>query len=184
MDGSKFFPLRVGPFSEASRNNFDRVASLEIVSLFQYICVSTLAAPCQWTLILLITTTPTFANSEAPDQMASDQDLHCLSVRLWIWRKTLYDVIWLADSQKWVWLIKLFSRIRVKVDNVDRYSEESQKNSKELSPLNVYPFPLTLSLPQAIIIGFCKQHRSRWDGSMSDLIWIYAVWHSVYQLYI
>ena len=24
---------------------------------------------------------------------------------------------------------------------------------------------LTLSLPQAIIIGFCKQHRSRWDNS-------------------
>ena len=24
---------------------------------------------------------------------------------------------------------------------------------------------LILSLPQAIIIGFCKQHRSRWDGS-------------------
>ena len=24
---------------------------------------------------------------------------------------------------------------------------------------------LTLSLPQAIIIGFCKQHRTRWDGS-------------------
>ena len=41
---------------------------------------------------------------------------------------------------------------------------------------------LTLSLPQAIIIGFCKQHRSRWDGSMSRLIWIYAVWHSVFQL--
>ena len=43
---------------------------------------------------------------------------------------------------------------------------------------------LTLSLPQGIIIGFCKQHRSRWDGSMSRLIWIYTVWHSVYQLYI
>ena len=28
-----------------------------------------------------------------------------LSVSLWIWTKTLYDVIWLADSQKWVWLI-------------------------------------------------------------------------------
>ena len=27
----------------------------------------------------------------------------------------------------------------------------------------------TLSLPQAIIIGFCKQHRSRWDGSGSTL---------------
>ena len=24
---------------------------------------------------------------------------------------------------------------------------------------------LTLSLPHTIIIGFCKQHRSRWDGS-------------------
>ena len=41
---------------------------------------------------------------------------------------------------------------------------------------------LTLLLPEAVIIGFCKQHRSRWDGSMSRLIWIYAVWHSVYQL--
>ena len=29
---------------------------------------------------------------------------------------------------------------------------------------------------------FCKQHRSRWDGSMSRLILIYAVWHSVCQL--
>ena len=43
---------------------------------------------------------------------------------------------------------------------------------------------LTLSQPQAMIIGFCKQHRSRWDGSLSRLIWIYAVWHSVFQLYI
>ena len=64
-------------------------------------------------LILLFTTTPTFANSVDPDQMASEQDLHCLSFSLWIWMKTLYGVIWLADSQKWVWLIKLFSRIRV-----------------------------------------------------------------------
>ena len=36
----------------------------------------------------------------------------CHSV--WNWTKTLYDVIWLADSQKWVWLIWYFSRIRVK----------------------------------------------------------------------
>ena len=41
---------------------------------------------------------------------------------------------------------------------------------------------LTLSLSQAIIKGFCKQHRFRWDGSLSLLIWIYAVWHSVFQL--
>ena len=66
------------------------------------------------TLILLFTTTPTFANSVDPDQKPSDQELHCLSYSLWIWMKTLYDVIWLADSQKWVWLIKLFSRRRVK----------------------------------------------------------------------
>ena len=43
---------------------------------------------------------------------------------------------------------------------------------------------LTLSLPKAIIIGFCKQHRSRWDGSMIRFIWVYAVWHSIFQLYI
>ena len=49
---------------------------------------------------------------------AIDQNLHCLSFSLWIWTKTLYDVIWLADSQKWVWLIQLFSRIRVKFDQV------------------------------------------------------------------
>ena len=34
------------------------------------------------------------------------------------------------------------------------------------------------------IIGFCKQHRSSWDGSLSRFIWIYAVWHSVFQFYI
>ena len=45
----------------------------------------------------------------------SFQDLHCLSFSFGIWMKTLYDVIWLADSQKWVWLIKLFSRIRVNI---------------------------------------------------------------------
>ena len=31
------------------------------------------------------------------DGFWSDQDLHCLSFSLWIWTKTLYDVIWLAD---------------------------------------------------------------------------------------
>ena len=59
---------------------------------------------------------PIFANNVDPDQMASeeasDQDLHCLSFSSWIWMKTLYDIIWLADSQKWVRLIKLFSRIK------------------------------------------------------------------------
>ena len=68
------------------------------------------------TLILLFMTTPTFANSVDPDQMASEEAIwsgSTLSFSLWICTKTLYDVIWLADSQKWVWLIKLFNRIRV-----------------------------------------------------------------------
>ena len=62
----------------------------------------------KWTgslaLILLYTTTLTFANSVNPEP--SDQDLHCLSFSFWIWMKTLYNVIWLADSQKRVWLFK------------------------------------------------------------------------------
>ena len=60
--------------------------------------------------------------------MASDQDLHRLSFSLWIWTKTLYDVIWLADSQKWVWLIKLYSRIRVKVEpEKDSFQQQNLK---------------------------------------------------------
>ena len=74
------------------------------------------------TLILLFSTTPTFANSVDPDlKKPSDQDLHCLSFSLWIWTKTLYDVIRLADSQKWVWLIKLFSRIRINKSSATVY---------------------------------------------------------------
>ena len=58
----------------------------------------------------------------------SDQDLHCLSFSLWIWMKTLYDVIWLVYSQKWVWLIKLFSRIRIKT-YYHTYSAYSNKQA-------------------------------------------------------
>ena len=36
---------------------------------------------------------------------------------------------------------------------------------KEIWDNIMYNVILELSLPQAIIIGFCKQHRSRWDGS-------------------
>ena len=43
---------------------------------------------------------------------------------------------------------------------------------------------LTLSLPYAIIRGFCKLRRSRWDGSMSRLIRIYAASHSLLTLHI
>ena len=49
------------------------------------------------TLILLFTTTPTFANSVDPDQMASEEAIRSgstlLSFSLWIWMKTSYDVI-------------------------------------------------------------------------------------------
>ena len=63
---------------------------------------------------------PTFANSVDPDQMASEEAIWSgstlFSFSLWIWTKILFDVIWLADIQKWVWLIKLFSRMKVKLD--------------------------------------------------------------------
>ena len=47
-----------------------------------------------------------FENSVDPDQMASkkpsDQDLHCFSYSLWIYKKKQNWVVWLVDSQKWV----------------------------------------------------------------------------------
>ena len=70
------------------------------------------------TLILLFTTTSTFANSVDPDQVAPEEAIwsgSTLYVIQFTNLKTLYDIIWLADSQKWVWLIKLFSRIRVNI---------------------------------------------------------------------
>ena len=59
-------------------------------------------------LILLNTTTPTFANSVDPDQMASEEAIWSGSTlfvicSLWI-ENTLYQEIWLVDSQQWVWL--------------------------------------------------------------------------------
>ena len=52
---------------------------------------------------------PTFANSVDPDQMASEEAIWSGStlfvIQFVFWMKTFYDVIWLADSQKWVWLI-------------------------------------------------------------------------------
>ena len=60
------------------------------------------------TLILLVTTTPTFANSVDPDQMASEEAIWSGSTLfvMWFvnWTNKLYQVIWLVDRQKWVWL--------------------------------------------------------------------------------
>ena len=60
---------------------------------------------------------------------------------------------------------------------------------KQLLPLSEWFVLLNIDFVNSFTaigdkIGFCKQHRSRWDSSMSHLIWIYAVWHSVFQLYI
>ena len=69
------------------------------------------------TLTLLFTTTPTFANSVDPDQMASEEAIWSGSTLFVIQFVNLNEniiwYIWLADSQKWVWLIKLFSKIRI-----------------------------------------------------------------------
>ena len=59
-------------------------------------------------LILLNTTTPTFANSVDPDQMASEEAIWSGSalfvMQFMNWMNTLYQEIWLVDSQQWVWL--------------------------------------------------------------------------------
>ena len=92
-----FFPRPIMPWSKMYTDNLrTKLAKFNFLML----CSS---QGDLLTLILLFTTTPTFANCR------SRSDGFCL----WIWIKTSYDIIWLADSQKWVWLIKLFSRIRV-----------------------------------------------------------------------
>ena len=59
------------------------------------------------TLIPLFTTIPTFANSVDPDQMASEEAIWSGStlfvMQFVIWMNTVYFVIWLVDSQQWVW---------------------------------------------------------------------------------
>ena len=51
-----------------------------------------------FTLLLLNTTCPILANSVDPDQLASDLDMHCLSLNKWISIKKSDQVIWLAGS--------------------------------------------------------------------------------------
>ena len=50
------------------------------------------------TLLLLSTTYPVLANSVDPDQLASELDLHCLSLNMWISIKNSDQVIWLAEN--------------------------------------------------------------------------------------
>ena len=73
--GSKFFPLRVDPFSEGMQNNLDGVASSENVSipcLGPFLVASAKLQP-DLTLLLLNTTCPVLANSVDPDQLASEE---------------------------------------------------------------------------------------------------------------
>ena len=65
------------------------------------------------TLLLLNRTCPVLANSVDPDQLATDQDLHCLSLNMWISTKNLDQVIWLAGNKKLAWYLNLFSMTRV-----------------------------------------------------------------------
>ena len=67
------------------------------------------------TLNLLNMINPTFANSVHPDLMAVEEAIWSLFVmQLVNWMNRLYQVIWLVDSQEWVWLNYLSSRIRVR----------------------------------------------------------------------
>ena len=44
---------------------------------------------------------------------ATDLDLHCLLLSMWICIHNLDQAIWLAENQNWVWHFNLFSRTRV-----------------------------------------------------------------------
>ena len=70
------------------------------------------------TLILLFTTSPAFANSVDADQMASDQNPHCLSCSLWTeWIQYIMYFDWLIVNNGCGY-INLFSGIKVKVSAV------------------------------------------------------------------
>ena len=66
---------------------------------------------------------PVLANSVDPDQLASDLDLHCLSLNMWISIKNPDRVIWLARNYKWACQLNLFRTTRVKgLDTAGRFS--------------------------------------------------------------
>ena len=41
---------------------------------------------------------PSFANTVDPDQLASELDLHCLPLSIWIYINNANQVIWLAKN--------------------------------------------------------------------------------------
>ena len=43
---------------------------------------------------------PAFANSEDPDMLASDLDLHCLPLSMWIYNNNPDQVIWVAENYR------------------------------------------------------------------------------------
>ena len=50
------------------------------------------------TLVLLNPDMPSFTNNVDPDQLASDLDLHCLTLSAWLYFNNLDQVIWLAKN--------------------------------------------------------------------------------------
>ena len=66
------------------------------------------------TLVLLNPDIPCLCKQCRSRSVATDLDLHCLSLSMWININILDQVIWLGENQKWVWHLNLFSRTRVK----------------------------------------------------------------------
>ena len=90
------------------------------------------------TLLLLNTTCPVLANIVDPDQLASELDLHCLSLKIWISIKNPDQVIWLAGNYKWAWHLHLFSMTKVNTKLVH--------TSFGFSLIFRYIFPLSVSI--------------------------------------
>ena len=84
--GSKFFPLRIDPFTEGSQNKFERVATPESVS----VCLNSFPASGDFDHLLI-----TFANSLDPDQarqnVGPDLDPNCLT--LMVFRKEFFEEV-------------------------------------------------------------------------------------------
>lgn len=68
------------------------------------------------TLFLLLTVTPIFAISAAPDQMAAIWSVATRTPSPWICRNKLHQATRLADRQQWAWLNWIFSTTRVKTN--------------------------------------------------------------------
>ena len=80
-------------FSKNEKKNIYIYIYIFIFHKWLYISAQMLTFKSYWTQIY-----PGFVNSVGPAQLASELDLHCLSLSMWICVNNLDQVIWLAEN--------------------------------------------------------------------------------------